>query len=98
MNNEKILMVLKSPHTSEKSTLLADRFSKYTFKVLKTANKFEVKNAVETLFNVKVKDVTVLNVKGKQKRFRQMLGKRSDWKKAIVSLEKGHEIDFSVTE
>lgn len=98
MNAEKILMVLKAPHTSERSTLLADKYSQYTFKVLKTANKFEIKHAVEKLFNVKVKNVSVMNVKGKQKRFRQMLGKRSDWKKAIVSLEQGHEIDFTVTE
>lgn len=98
MNAEKILMVLKAPHTSERSTFLADKFNQYTFKVLKTANKFEIKHAVEKLFNVKVKNVTVMNVKGKQKRFRQMAGKRSDWKKALVSLEQGHEIDFTVTE
>lgn len=98
MNAEKILMVLKSPHTSERSTILADKLNQYTFKVLKTANKYEIKVAVEKLFNVKVKNVTVMNVKGKQKRFRQMLGKRSDWKKALVSLEQGHEIDFTVTE
>jgi len=98
MNAEKILMVLKAPHTSERSTFLADKHSQYTFKVLKTANKFEIKHAVEKLFDVKVKNVSVMNVKGKQKRFRQMVGKRSDWKKAIVSLEQGHEIDFTVTE
>ncbi len=98
MNPEKILMVLKAPHTSERSTFLADKLNQYTFKVLKTANKLEIKHAVEKLFDVKVKNVTVMNVKGKQKRFRQMLGKRSDWKKALVSLEQGHEIDFTVTE
>ena len=98
MNAEKILMVLKSPHTSERTTLLADKLNQYTFEVLKTANKLEIKHAVEKMFNVKVKNVTVMNVKGKQKRFRQMIGKRSDWKKALVSLEQGHEIDFTVTE
>lgn len=98
MNPEKVLMVLKEPHTSEKSTLLADKCSQYTFKVLKTANKAEIKQAVEQLFNVKVKGVTLMNVKGKQKRFKQMNGKRSDWKKAFVSLEQGHDIDFTVTE
>ncbi len=98
MNAEKILMVLQEPHTSEKSTLLADKYNQYTFKVLRTANKLEIKHAVEKLFNVKVKNVAVVNVKGKQKRFRQMLGKRNDWKKALVSLEQGHEIDFTVTE
>lgn len=98
MNAERILMVLKAPHTSERSTLLADKLNQYTFKVLNTANKCEIKVAVEKMFNVKVKNVTVMNVKGKQKRFRQMIGKRSDWKKALVSLEQGHEIDFTVTE
>lgn len=98
MNPEKVLMVLKEPHTSEKSTLLSDKCGHYTFKVLKTANKAEIKQAVEQLFNVKVKGVTLMNVKGKQKRFKQMNGKRSDWKKAFVSLEQGHDIDFTVTE
>ena len=50
------------------------------------------------LFNVKVKNVTVLNVKGKRKRFGASYGRRSDWKKAYVSLEAGHEIDFLVAE
>ena len=98
MNPEKILMVLREPHTSEKSTLLADKFSQYAFKVLRTANKAEIKQAVEQLFNVKVKNVTVMNVKGKHKRFKQIKGKRNDWKKAYVSLEQGHDIDFTVTE
>ncbi|MDF1757705.1 MAG: 50S ribosomal protein L23 [Legionellaceae bacterium] len=98
MNAEKLLMVLKEPHTSEKSTLLADKHKQYTFKVLKTATKNEIKHAVEQLFNVKVKCVTVLNVKGKTKRFKQSTGKRNDWKKAFVSLHKDYDIDFSVTE
>lgn len=98
MNAEKILMVLKEPHTSEKSTLLADKYKQYTFKVLKTATKNEIKCAVEQLFNVKVKGVSVMNVKGKRKRFKQMSGKRSDWKKAFVSLHQDYDIDFTVTE
>lgn len=97
MNAEKILMVLREPHTSEKSTLLADKCNQYTFKVLKTATKLDIKQAVEQLFSVKVKKVSVLNVKGKQKRFRQMIGKRNDWKKAYVSLHEGQDIDFTVT-
>jgi large subunit ribosomal protein L23 len=50
------------------------------------------------MFNVKVKDVSVLNVKGKRKRFKQMNGKRSDWKKAFVTLLPNYDIDFTVTE
>ncbi len=98
MNTERIMMVLKEPHTSEKTTILADKYKQFTFKVLKTATKREIKQAVEMMFNVKVKNVTLVNVKGKTKRFRQLNGKRSDWKKAFVSLLPGHDIDFTVTE
>jgi large subunit ribosomal protein L23 len=98
MNAERLMMVLREPHTSEKSTVLADKLKQFTFKVLKSATKTEIKLAVEHMFNVKVKNVSVLNVKGKSKRFRQMSGKRNDWKKAFVSLEAGHDLDFTVTE
>lgn len=98
MNTERILMVLREPHTSEKTTVMADKFKQFTFKVLKTATKDEIKAAVEQNFNVKVKNVSVLNVKGKAKRFRQIDGKRQDWKKAFVSLQPGYDIDFTVTE
>ena len=97
MNPEKLLMVLREPHTSEKTTIMADKFKQFTFKVLRTATKSEIKLAVEQMFNVKVKNVSVINVKGKTKRFRQLTGKRSDWKKAFVSLQQGYDIDFSVT-
>ncbi|KTC91846.1 MULTISPECIES: 50S ribosomal protein L23 [Legionella] len=98
MNAERLLMILREPHTSEKATVMADKFKQFTFKVLKTATKQEIKLAVEHMFNVKVKNVSVINVKGKTKRFKQMAGKRSDWKKAFVSLHENHDIDFSVTE
>ena len=98
MNAEKLLMVLREPHTSEKATIMADKFKQFTFKVLKSANKSEIKQAVEHMFNVKVKSVSVLNVKGKRKRFKQTSGKRSDWKKAFVSLQPDYDIDFTVTE
>ncbi len=98
MNAEKVLMVLRQPHTSEKSTILADKCKQYTFKVMKTATKGEIKQAVEQMFNVKVSNVTVANVKGKSKRFKQIQGKRSDWKKAFVSLLPEYDIDFTVTE
>lgn len=98
MNSERLLMVLKEPHTSEKSTVMAERFKQFTFKVLKSATKLEVKCAVETLFNVKVKDVNLLNFQGKTKKFRQLSGKRNDWKKAYVTLEADQDIDFSVSE
>lgn len=98
MNAERLLMILREPHTSEKGTVMADKFNQFTFKVLRTATKSEIKQAVEHVFNVKVKNVTVINVKGKRKRFKQTDGKRSDWKKAFVSLHKDHDIDFTVLE
>lgn len=98
MNAERMYMVLRAPHTSEKSTVLADKLKQFTFKVLVTATKLEIKQAVEQLFNVKVRNVSVVNVKGKKKRFKQLSGQRSNWKKAFVSLQKGYDIDFSVTE
>jgi large subunit ribosomal protein L23 len=98
MNAEKLLMVIRAPHTSEKSTIQADKFKQFTFRVLKVSTKNEVKLAVEQLFNVKVKNVSIVNVKGKQKRFKQLSGKRSDWKKAYVSLQPGYDIDYSLTE
>lgn len=98
MNAERMMMVLREPHTSEKSTVLADKLKQITFKVLNTATKSEVKMAVEHMFNVKVKSVSILNVKGKAKRFKQLSGRRSDWKKAFVSLHADQDIDFKVTE
>lgn len=99
MNAERMMMILRQPHTSEKSTILADKFKQFTFKVLNTATKIEIKEAVEHLFQVKVKHVSVVNVKGKSKRFKNTAGKRSDWKKAFVSLYPDNDIDFTtVTE
>jgi large subunit ribosomal protein L23 len=98
MNAERLLMVLREPHTSEKATVIADKLKQFTFKVLKTATKTEIKMAVEHIFNVKVKNVSVINVKGKTKRFKQTAGKRSDWKKAFVTLHADQDIDFTATE
>jgi len=94
MNEERLLKVLLAPHVSEKSHRLTDRHNQVAFKVTRDATKPEIKDAVELLFKVKVTGVTVLNVKGKRKRFGALAGRRSDWKKAYVSLEAGHEIDF----
>jgi large subunit ribosomal protein L23 len=68
------------------------------YKVLPTANKLEIKAAVQSLFGTKVESVSVLNVKGKTKRTRYGIGKRSDWKKAYVRLAQGQEIDFASAE
>lgn len=94
MNQERIYQVLHGPHVSEKTTVIADEANQVVFKVAVTATKREVKAAVEALFEVKVKDVRVVNVNGKRKSFGRVKGKRSDWKKAYVALEAGEELDF----
>ena len=79
---------------TEKGTELAEDLKQYTFRVSKSANKIEIRSAVEALFDVKVKGVNVMNRKGKRKRMRSAnYGKRPDWKKAIVALSEG-EIDI----
>ncbi|GGE55470.1 50S ribosomal protein L23 [Halopseudomonas oceani] len=98
MNQERIFKVLLGPHVSEKATVLADSQNQFVFKVDTTATKLEIKKAVEQLFNVKVKAVSTLNVKGKTKRTVRGLGKRNDWKKAYVSLQPGQDIDFASAE
>ncbi len=92
---ERLTQVLVAPHVSEKSALLADTASQHVFKVLPSASKQEIKSAVEQLFQVKVASVRVANVQGKNKRFGRVMGKRSDWKKAYVRLEVGHDIDLT---
>ncbi len=92
--SEIIYDIIRAPIITEKSTLLSE-FSKVTFKVSKDATKPAIKRAVEKLFSVKVVAVNTLNGEGKIKRFRGKVGKRSDYKKAIVTLEAGQEIDIS---
>jgi large subunit ribosomal protein L23 len=93
MNQERLLKVLSAPHVSEKATL-ATESGKIVLKVATDATKLEIKHAVEALFDVKVDHVRTLNVKGKTKRTGMRMGKRSDWKKAYVTLAEGHDIDF----
>ena len=94
MNQERLMQILVSPHISEKSAVAAEMSGQHTFKVVVDANKLEVKNAIEKLFSVKVRSVRMIRMSGKNKRFGQRLGRRADWKKAIVRLEDGHDIDF----
>ncbi len=95
MNEERMYQILEMPHISEKSALLGDSANQAVFKVSPDASKSEIKEAVEKLFDVKVADVRTANMKGKSKRMGIRQGKRSDWKKAYVSLEQGHEIDLA---
>jgi large subunit ribosomal protein L23 len=93
-NQERLLQVIRSPIVSEKSTKVADKNRQFVFKVLPNATKPEIKQAVEFLFNVKVRHVQTVCVKGKQKRYGWVWGRRINWKKAYVGLEEGYDIIF----
>jgi large subunit ribosomal protein L23 len=98
MNQERIYKVLLGPHISEKATVVADKNGQFVFRVAPDATKPEIKAAVEQLFEVKVRNVQVLNIKGKTKRTARGLGKRNDLRKAYVRLADGHDIDFADVE
>mgnify|MGYP000102246504 FL=1 len=95
ISEERLLKVLLAPHVSEKATLAAETNNTVVLKVVKDANKEEIKAAVEKLFEVEVNSVRTLVCKGKTKRHGQSFGKRSDWKKAYVMLKEGQDIDFA---
>jgi large subunit ribosomal protein L23 len=89
-----IYSVIKKPHVTEKTSLGSDSTNTVSLVVDRDANKIEIKQAVETLFKVKVSDVRTVNVAGKIKRFGKTSAKRSNWKKAYVTLQEGQSIDF----
>lgn len=90
----KLYDVIRAPVITEKATALSEH-NKVVFKVAMTATKPQIKEAVEKLFDVKVESVNTLVRKGKEKRFRNTLGRQSDYKKAIVTLAEGHSIDVT---
>jgi large subunit ribosomal protein L23 len=92
--NPKLYDVIVSPVITEKSTMASEN-GQVMFNVSPTATKPQIKQAVEALFSVKVKAVNTLVRKGKEKRFRGMIGRQSDVKKAIVTLEDGQSIDVT---
>jgi large subunit ribosomal protein L23 len=95
MNKERLMNVLLQPHVSEKAATLTDKSNQYVFRVLGDASKEEVKHAVELMFEVKVEGVNLLNKPGKSRRFKNVEGRRSGYKKAYVRLEAGQSIDFT---
>ncbi|MFK7889474.1 MAG: 50S ribosomal protein L23 [Granulosicoccus sp.] len=95
MNDQRLYQVIVAPHISEKSAIAAEMERRHTFRVAKDATKLEVRKAVEQIFDVNVRSVQIVNVRGKAKRFGQTEGKRSDWKKAVVRLAEGQDIDFT---
>ena len=95
MMNEKFLKVLKRPHMSEKAAIGAEKRNEYVFEVTNDANKLLVKDAVEKMFNTKVKDVRIVNVKSKPKRFGNVMGHSKKWKKAYVTLHADQKIELA---
>jgi large subunit ribosomal protein L23 len=89
-----IYNVIKQPHIAEKGNLQKELYNQIVLKVDKRANKVEIRKAVESLFKKKVLDVQTLNMKGKKKRVGKNLGKKPDWKKAVVKLAPGENIEF----
>ncbi len=86
--------ILIRPIVTEKTMGQAETQNTYVFEVGATANKIQIRQAIEAVFNVQVEDVRTLNVRGKSKRFGRFYGKRSNWKKAYVKLSEGSTLDF----
>jgi large subunit ribosomal protein L23 len=101
--DQRLMRVLLAPVVSEKSTYVGEKSNQYVFRVADSATKPEIKAAVELLFSkkdnkIEVTGVSVLNVKGKHKRFGRFMGRRINWKKAYVTLKQGQDINFQATE
>ena len=92
---DRLYQVLLAPVVTEKSTRAAEEGGQVVFNVAPSANRQDVKAAVEEAFEVEVESVRILNVKGKNKRFGRTLGRRSDRKKAYIRLKEGSDIDFA---
>ena len=95
MNNERLYKIILGAHISEKASVIADEVNQFAFKVAKDATGPEIKQAVEKIYDVEVKKVSVMNVKGKVKRSWRGTSRKPNLKKAYVSLAAGHDIDFS---
>ncbi len=90
----RLLQVLIAPIVSEKATMVAEKNNVATFKVLQDSTKYEIKAAVELMFKVEVQGVTVVNTKGKSKRFGKSMGRRDNVRKAYVMLKPGQELNL----
>lgn len=90
--------VLVRPIITERATTLTERFNQVAFEVVRKANKYQIRDAIETTYGVKVEQVHTMIVPGKLKRRGSDIGKRPNWKKAIVKLKEGDVIDFFATE
>ncbi len=93
-NSMKLLKTLVAPVVSEKSTYVGEKNNQVVFRVAENANKSQIKAAVELLFKVEVEKVSVLRVKGKEKRYGRSIGRRRNWRKAYVCLKPGQELNL----
>ncbi len=97
-NQERLMQVILKPQVSEKATYIVEKHNQIIFRVTQDATKAEIRAAVELMWksqNIEVRGVRVANVKGKEKRFGRFMGRRSNWKKAYVSIKIGQDINFS---
>jgi large subunit ribosomal protein L23 len=94
MSNIKNYQTILKPIVTEKSSL-GSEYNQVTFQVANASSKKEIKEAIENIFKVKVKKVNTLIVKGKRKAFRGIIGRRSNYKKAFITLEDGQTIDIN---
>jgi large subunit ribosomal protein L23 len=94
VSKENLMTVLVAPHVTEKTSLGMQNHNQYTFRVKRNATKTEIKQAVELMFDVKVRGVQVVNEPGKKRRFGRIAGRTQDWKKAYVRLADGQAIDY----
>lgn len=95
MSEKEIYGLIVRPLLTERSTILKEKHNQYLFETKLEANKTDIKKAIEELFKVKVEDVRTMIVRGKFRRFGRGGGVRPDWKKAVVTLQKGQKIDFA---
>ncbi len=97
MNQERMYKILLGAHISEKASVIAEKANQIAFRVMKDATRPEIKEAVEKIYGVSVRNVSVLNVKGKVQRNNRGVSRKPGWKKAYVRLEQGQDIDFGST-
>ncbi|HMB39670.1 MAG TPA: 50S ribosomal protein L23 [Wenzhouxiangellaceae bacterium] len=93
MNRERMYQIVRLPHVSEKTARLQADANQYVFEVARDADKTEIRQAIEGLFDVNVSNVRVVNVKGKAKSFRMRPGRQKSWKKAYVRVQAGQSIE-----
>ncbi|WP_422667408.1 50S ribosomal protein L23 [Buchnera aphidicola] len=94
ISEERLFKILISPHVSEKSSISTEKFNTIILKVSNDATKYEIKYAIQKLFEIKVHNVNTVQIKGKNKRQSNRIIHRSNWKKAYIKVKKGQNLDF----